>query len=65
MEKELPELLEALASFNNYYKQNPEDVIRVDHGNHDVRDWSGNDFFEEGFKAGMRVGIKKSEKVGE
>lgn len=65
MEEKSRELIEALASFNNYYKQNLEDQIRVDHGNRDIRVWDGNDFFEEGFKAGLKAGIKMAQHTDE
>lgn len=49
------ELIEALARFNHYYKQDLEDRIRVTHKPGDVRCWTGNDFFEEGFIAAWRI----------
>lgn len=56
------ELIEALASFNLYYKQDLEDVIHVTHKPGDRRAWTGDDFFEEGFMAGWRLAKEPDEK---
>lgn len=55
LEEKIPELIQALAQFNHYHKQNLEDGIRVEHAPGDVRVWTGNDFFEEGFMAALRL----------
>lgn len=53
--EKIPELIQALAEFNHYYTVDLEGDIKVEHKPGDVRCWTANDFFKEGFLAALRL----------